>query len=167
MATPDELKQMIEAEVARLDHPLVVANVRELLVEPRAEQRLWGFGETDASCTCWVVLDHPAGSAGVGHCASGFPGLPWGFLPFGKGRHARTMGTAETWHPTFLDAYFDTWAPANLPIWRVAKDHPNGRREWLTEQSNWEDAWTRVRGFQFEDSEGDYTCATDVWPRNG
>src|SRR5262245_21436193 len=113
--TSEILKSLVEAELATVADPRVVARIRGMLVEPRAELYDWDYGEPGQQYPCWVVL-----SETIVYCEYGFgPRCPWGLIDSEK---SRRIGMDSGWHTTLLDAFFGSWASTELPIWRVFKE---------------------------------------------
>lgn len=136
---------MINRELEHLSDPRVLAHIRSLLVEPKPILRNWDYGPPGQQYPCWAVLDDdPANSdTGIAYCEYGFgPDQPWGLVWLG-GDHM-SMGMDSGWYPTFLDAYFESFAPTVLPIWRVIKNDPQGNPIPLTGEGGWDERWKEV-----------------------
>jgi hypothetical protein len=117
--TANRLLELVEAELAELKDDRVNAHVRGLLVPPVSVVRDWDYGAEDEAYPCWSVLEHATSNTGIAYCEYGFgPTNPWG-LVFLAGKEHRSMGMDAGWFPRFLDAYFESSAATELPIWRV------------------------------------------------
>jgi hypothetical protein len=74
------VEALVDAELARIGLPALLARARELRVPARQEARPWDYGPPD-EYTCWIVLEHAASNTGIGYCPEGFgPRCPWGLL---------------------------------------------------------------------------------------
>lgn len=154
------LRALIDAELVHLDDARVAAHVRALLVEPVPVLRDWDYGEEDVQYTCWSVLEHPASATGVAFCDTGFgPGRPWGLvnLPHDEVPPG-SMGMDSSWFSRFLDAFFDSHAATELPIWRVFRSEAGGGRVPLTPEMGWDEAWAKVKSLRAGDPAGRYHC---------
>lgn len=152
-----KLRSLIEHELEHLSDTRVSANIRSLLVEPRAILRDWNYGNPGQQYPCWEVLnDDPSNSGtGIAYCESGFgPERPWGLVSL-NGAHM-SMGDDSGWFSTFLDAYFNSFASTALPIWRVLQmnlpDDPIPR----TDEGNWDERWEQVAAFKKADPKASY-----------
>lgn len=149
---------LVEAELASLRDDRVVTLIRQLLVTPTAILRGWDYGSPGQAYPCWAVLDHPGSNTGIVYCEFGFgPRMPWG-LVFLRGAHL-SIGMDSGWFGTFLEAFFESAASSELPIWRVF------RREGhafpgvpITAESSWHSTWEEVYRLRSEDPAHDYNC---------
>jgi hypothetical protein len=73
-----------------------------------------------------------------------------------------SMGMDSGWYPTFLQAYFESFVAALLPIWRVFKTDPSGERLPITPESGWDETWMQVMRHREEDSASRYDCDTSI-----
>jgi hypothetical protein len=62
-------------------------------------------------------------NTGIVYCESGFgPRAPWGLVWLGDVENEHMpMGMDSQWFSTLLDAYFESFAATELPVWRVFK----------------------------------------------
>ncbi len=140
------LQSLIEAELTSLRDERVEDHIRTLLVAPHVILRPWDYGAPDQAYPCWTVLDHGDGSdTGIAYCEHGFgPRCPWGLVWMGRtaGR-SLSMGMDSGWFRTFLDAYFESFAASDLPIWRLFTREDAEPGEPLSEELSWNEAWRR------------------------
>jgi len=136
-------RSLIEEELRNVRDDRVVQHVRSLLVEPRGEFRNWDYGAPNERYLCWIVLEHKSGT-GIAYCEEGFaPPCPWGLVSTrGEGGY-NSIGQDSGWHPTFMDAYFDSFVSTDLPIWRLFSLDDGWPGQPLTEELSWTDVWKR------------------------
>jgi hypothetical protein len=115
-ATTNSLKARIDAELLRVDDPRIVALVHGLLVEPKATTLDWDYGAPDEQYLGWVVLDDSIGSdTAIAYCDEGFgPKCPWGLVGAAPVDGRRSMGMDSAWFPTFMEAFFDSFAALEI-----------------------------------------------------
>lgn len=155
---PSEIAALIEREVASLSDARVIDHIRSLLVLPNVVMREWDYGKEPMSYPCWSVLEHPKTNTGIAYCESGFgPRSPWG-LVFLSGPHM-SIGMDAGWFAYFLEAYFESMAASDLPIWRVYKQendfHPGVP---VTPEGDWDSTWKEVYRLREADKTGRYNC---------
>ena len=146
------LRSLVERELEQLSDARVLANIRRLLVAPRPILRDWNYGKPGEQYPCWEILNDDPSNSGTGivYCESGFgPERPWG-LVWLSGDNL-SMGDDSGWFSTFLDAYFDCFAPTVLPIWRVVKHNSSGNPIPLTDEGDWDERWEQVATFKKAD----------------
>jgi hypothetical protein len=70
---------------------------------------------------CWIVLNDSGHSGAViAYCEFGFgPKCPWGLVGSGDAPADSQMGMGSGWFASFLNAYFESFAAPELPIWKV------------------------------------------------
>lgn len=166
--TPASLHALVENELAGICDARVVQHIRSLLVAPKAVLRLWNYGEDDEAYPCWSVLDHVRSSTGIAYCEHGFgPGRPWGLVGL-AGFADQSLGMDSGWFSTFTDAFFESTAATDLPIWRVFKQgsgpYPGVA---LTREADWDSTWEKVYALRASDPDGRYHCAHDIQIRSG
>jgi hypothetical protein len=66
------------------------------------------------------------------------------------------------WFPTFLEAFFESFAAIALPIWRVFKGGPGLSRIPLTEESSWEVTWKLIEELRVSDPTTPYHCSHSI-----
>ena len=74
------------------------------------------------------------------------PERPWGLvnLPHDE-MPPGSMGMDSGWFSLFLDAFLESHAATELPIWRVLRSEAGGGRVPLTPEMGWDDAWAKVK----------------------
>ena len=84
----DELLGLIESELAEINDPAVVKEIREHLIEPYSELREWDYDQRDdpkADHEYWVVLKLPNPKFAIAYTRDAFGGgafpFPWGLVP--------------------------------------------------------------------------------------
>lgn len=151
------LKNFIDDELRFLASSEVLTNIRSLLVEPIVVFRDWDYGDPGEQYPCWTVLnDNPSNSnTSIAYCESGFgPRCPWGLV--GQWGDHMSMGMDSGWFSTFLDAYFDSFVSAAVPIWRVFKIDSSGDWMPITDEGSWSDTWTQREELRRADSESKF-----------
>lgn len=119
--TPTQIRSLVETELAELHDERVKSHIQSLLVEPTMLQREWDYGVPGQTYPCWSVLNHIESNTGIAFCEFGFgPRSPWGLVMLSGAEHM-SLGMDAGWFETFLEAYFDSRAITDLPIWRVFK----------------------------------------------
>jgi hypothetical protein len=154
------LKELIDDELAHLLDARICIHIKGLLVEPKITLRKWDYGKPGEQYPCWAVLNDDNSKTGIAYCETGFgPKNPWGlvWLRSDKDEHM-SMGMDCSWYPKFLDAYFESFAAAELPIWRVFKSRSSGVREPITDENSWEATWECMTEFRKADPTSCYTC---------
>src|SRR5436309_3024032 len=131
-----KLKAMIDGELAQLSDSRVVAHIRALLVEPTVTLRHWDYGRDDEQYPSWTVLRHSASKTGIAYCEHGFgPRSPWGLVLLEGDERRTSIGMDCSWYTTFLQAFFESQAATDLPIWRVVKSEGTaGEMEAVTDE---------------------------------
>jgi hypothetical protein len=158
------LKALIDEELKHLSDARVLAHIRSLLVEPSVVLRDWDYDEPIEQYPCWAVLNHDPSNTGIAYCENGFgPRRPWGLVAL-KADTAKdmSMGMDSGWFSTLLDAYFDSYASADLPIWRVFKASAAGIPEPITAEDTWDATWEQVNEFRKSDSTSRYDCSHSI-----
>lgn len=161
--TVAQLQQWVESELEGNPDTRVVRHIRSLLVEPQAVLRPWNYGEDDEAYPCWSLLDHPKSSTGIAYCEFGFgPGQPWGLVGL-AGFPDQSLGMDSGWFTTFMEAFFESQAAADLPIWRVFKQgagpYPGVA---LTGEAGWKSTWEKVYALRASDPLGRYHCSHGI-----
>jgi hypothetical protein len=154
------LRTLIEDELTTLSDVRIVAHVMEMLVEPRAVLRSWDYGERGQQYPCWIVLEDPAHSFNaIAFCEHGFgPKCPWGLISSGDTPSDMSMGMDSGWFLSFLDAYFESWAAIELPIWKIMKEEPDRTLVPLSDEGAWVSTWDRINELRSSDPSGRYHC---------
>jgi hypothetical protein len=161
--TPAQIQALVEAELSALRDARVVTQIRGLLVQPTAISREWDYGPPGQTYPCWAVLNHAKSNTGIAYCEFGFgPRAPWGLLAL-SGSSNTSIGMDSGWFESFLDAYFNSWASADLPIWRVFKqDGASLPGVALTEESDWNSTWEEVYRLRAADPASRYHCDQSI-----
>jgi hypothetical protein len=67
------------------------------------------------------------------------------------------------WFGTFLEAFFDSFAITDLPIWRVFKtESPDSKPHAISEEGEWDATWAKVKSLRKADPASRYDCSTSV-----
>lgn len=161
--TPNQIQALVDAEISELLDQRVVSHIRSLLVAPTAIMREWDYGAPGQSYPCWSVLDHTKSNTGIAYCEFGFgPGSPWG-LVFLSGTSHMSIGMDSGWFESFLEAYFDSMAASELPVWRVFKQEGDAYPGTpLTEESDRDTAWKEVDRLRAADPASRYHCSHSI-----
>ncbi len=162
--TATQLLEIVAKELADLNDARITAHVQSLLVPPVPVVRGWDYGAADEAYPCWSVLEHMKSNTGIAYCESGFgPKDPWG-LVFLAGTEHMSMGMDSGWYPRFLDAYFESMASSELPIWRVFQqsgdDYPG---QSISTEGPWEATWAQVERLRALYPERRYHCAQSIY----
>ena len=157
------LETLIESELAGASDARVVRHIRGMLVEPHVVLCNWNYGEADQQYPCWFVLKDAQSSGEIAYCEYGFgPRCPWGLVSSADEEQHRSMGMDSGWFATFLDAFFESVACVELPIWRVIKVEADGTRTHLTEEDAWTATWRRICELRTHDPTGRYECGHTI-----
>ena len=165
--TPQGVAVLIEAELSRLQDQRVVSHIRSLLVPPSSILREWDYGAPEESYPCWAVLDHAKSNTGIAYCEFGFgPRSPWGLVAL-SGSSNMSIGMDCGWFQSFIEAYFESFAATDLPIWRVFKaDEESGSGVAVTEESDWNATWKEVERLRAENPTSRFHCTHNIsFPR--
>ena len=118
--TAKQVSQLIDTELEFVSDVRVIDHVRSLLVAPQIVQRFWNYGEPDTKYPCWSVLQHESSNTEIAYSEFGFgPTYPWGLVFMSGSEDEMAMGMDSAWFPCFMEAYFESKAACELPIWRV------------------------------------------------
>ena len=143
--TPSVLDAFIRQELLAVSDERVVASVQSMLVAPYRLLRNWDYGDLGQQYPCWMVLNDRRSGAEIAYCAEGFgPKCPWGLVSSGAEPALQSMGMDSGWFSSFLDAYFESRACTGLSIWRVFQVDPDGKRQPLTEEGDWDATWAQI-----------------------
>jgi hypothetical protein len=159
-----KLKAMVDGELARLSDNRVVAHIRALLVEPTITMRRWDYGREDERYPCWTVLRHAASNTGIAYCEQGFgPRAPWGLVVLKDEEEFAAIGMDSGWFTTFLQSLFESYAAADLPIWRVFKGKGTaGEIQAISNEGDWDATWAQVMALRESDPANQYHCWTSI-----
>jgi hypothetical protein len=157
----NSLKNLVEHELDRITDARVTSQICGLLVELIPVPRDWNYGVKGQQYVCWNVLEHHPSNTAIAYCQSGFgPRTPWGLVAL-EGPHM-AMGVDSGWFPSLMEAYFESFVPTVLPIWRVFKTDPSGLRGPITPEGGWDKTWKHVMRYTEEDSISRYDCDCDA-----
>lgn len=73
-----------------------------------------------------------------------------------------SMGMDSGWFEHFLDAYFESPASADLPIWRVFQGHAFPGTP-ISEEGGWEETWAKVMRLREEQPGQRFNCWQSVY----
>jgi hypothetical protein len=140
----ETIKTLIEDELQSVSDSRVVAHICGLLVEPHIVLHGWDYGEPGQQYPCWMVLEDPKTGAKIAYCEYGFGRTnPWGLVgPVSTARPSIGMDCA--WYTRFLNAYFESFASTELPIWRVFRRELDRTQTPITDGGSWDETWARV-----------------------
>jgi hypothetical protein len=154
---PATLKSLIERELEHLSDARVIEHMRDLLIEPEVVFRAWDYGKPGEQYPCWTVLRHAALKTGIAYCEYGFgPRCPWGLVGLDEDEQRSSIGMDSGWYTSLLDAYFESLAATELPIWRVFKETSSWPGKPVTEEGSWEATWERTEEYRKEDPASRY-----------
>jgi hypothetical protein len=162
----ESITAQLELELSALSDDRVISHIRSLLVDPKCQLRPWDYGQPGEEFPCWLVLEHQASNSAIAYCEKGFgPTMPWGLLSL-TSTHS-SMGMDSGWFEHFLDAYFDSQAAPDLPIWRVFQhrgiDYPG---QAVTPEGSWDDTWAEVMRLRGSNDGYRYDCGQSVFRRD-
>ena len=160
----ETLKTLIARELGCLSDDGVKECIRRLLVEPEPVLRNWDYGKPGEQYLCWTVLDDSNSNTGIVYCKDGFgPRDPWGLVWLrSEDVTHMSMGMDSGWFSTFLDAFFDSFAAARLPIWRVFRTDSSDIRDAITSEGTSEATWRRVTECRQADPVSRYDCDHNI-----
>jgi hypothetical protein len=162
--TPAKIQALLETELSALTDQRVISHVRRLLVEPTAVMRDWDYGGPGERYPCWAVLNHNDSNTGIAYCESGFgPKCPWGLVSLSGTQHM-SIGMDSAWHECFLDAYFESMAASELPIWRVFTQEDNTYPGIaLTPEADWDSTWKEIYRLRAAHPKTQYNCSQNIF----
>jgi hypothetical protein len=160
------LHALVHAELKNIRDERVVTHIRRLLVDPKEILRPWDYGDDGEEYPCWSILNHEKSSTGIGYCEYGFgPRMPWGLVSL-PGSTDMSLGMDSGWFFTFIDAFFDSAAATELPIWRVFKQRAEAYPGLaITEEADWDTTWDMVYKLRAADPSARYHCSNDIQVR--
>lgn len=163
-ADAEKILSAIETELEQVSDLRVVRHIRSLIVTPAVVMRPWDYGDEDIEYPCWSVLEHEKSNTGVAYSEYGFgPSYPWGLVALTGSRDDMSMGMDCGWYPCLVEAYFESFASADLPIWRVFRSgdcpYPG---EPISDESDWDSTWAEVYRLREQDKSHKYNCHHSV-----
>jgi hypothetical protein len=160
--TAKTIAELIEHELDKLSDRRVLDHVRSLLIVPRVQLRAWDYGEANDAYPCWLAFAHRPSNTGIAYCELGFgPACPWGLL-FLEGTEHMSMGMDSGWFEHFLDAYFESPASGDLPIWRVFQGDTFPGTP-ISEEDGWNETWAKVTRLRDEQPHKRFNCGQSVY----
>jgi hypothetical protein len=114
--TADDIRGIVETEIAKISQPDLVALIRKLAAPIRCEQRGWDYGKPNEEYPCWIFAEHPESNTAFAYTEHGFgPSSPWGLL-FIKGP-PMSMGMDSGWFVSLEDLFRESiaWEGTNPP----------------------------------------------------
>ena len=161
---PEKLMAMVDAELAQISDSRVIAHIQALRDEPTITMRRWDYGLKDERYPCWTVLRHPGSNTGIAYCEHGFgPRSQWGLVFIGGDEEHSSIGMDCAWYTTFLQAFFESGAATDLPIWRVFKtEGSTGKTHAISDEGEWDATWAKVKALREADPSNRYHCSTTI-----
>ena len=156
----DNIIRLVDLEMSSLKDTRVSEFIRRYLVRPGEVLRDWDYGEADTRFPCWSVLNDEDSGTGIVYCEFGFgPEAPWGLVRLNGDRDQMSIGMDSGWFPSFLEAFYESFAATRLKIWRVFKI-PEGEAHGIavSEESDWDEVWKILHTFRAEDKSSRYEC---------
>lgn len=162
--TATKITELVEAELSSMRDQRVKEHIRSLLVAPEPVMRNWDYGADDEAYPCWAVLNHVPSNTGIAYCEYGFgPRTPWGLVRL-EGTENMSMGMDSGWFGRFLEAYFDSMASTELPIWRVFRQEGGSfPGVSLTEEAGWDSTWQEVERLRLAHPNARYHCSQSLY----
>jgi len=153
-----KLNALLDEELERLSDVRVLSQIRNLRIQPMPVMRAWDYGEPGDQYLCWIVLRD--GKLGIAYCENGFgPRCPWGLISAEAHEPSEmSMGMDSGWFTSFLDAYFESWAPTTLNIWRVFEGNMNHNPQPISPELSWNEAWEKVEEYRKSGDPRMYNC---------
>lgn len=161
--TPASVAALVRDDMRALHDARVMEHVTSLLVAPPRPLRLaWTYGAAGEAFDGFLLLDHPRSGTGIAYCRHGFgPATPWGLIFTGRESPPST-GMSDGWYPRFLDAYFESKASADVPIWRAREWRLSRDGAWVSGELSWEEAWAQVAELRASEPHAQYICNHSV-----
>lgn len=158
-----EVAAAIDEDLANLRDWRVRAGIMAFRVAPPAPIRLaWDYGQPGETFGGWLVFSDPRQRTGIAYCNQGFgPKNPWGLIATGE--TCPSMGMDSGWFQRFMDAWFDSFSAADVPIWKVIRrSKDKSARELITGELSWQEAWDIINRLRQEDPAHRYDCEHDI-----
>jgi hypothetical protein len=73
-----------------------------------------------------------------------------------------SIGMDSGWFAFFLEAYFESMASSDLPIWRVYKQSGDFPGTPITPEAGWDVTWQEVYRLREVDKKSSYNCWHDI-----
>ena len=113
-ATTASVRSLLDAQLASISQPDLVARITELLVPIRCEFVGWDYGELGQTFPCWIVAYDPDTNLAFAYSEHGFgPSYPWGMFWAGQDQ---SMGMDNGWYLSLEDVVRESvaWHGENL-----------------------------------------------------
>ena len=162
--TPKLILSLVEAELVTVSDKRVIEHIQGLMVSPQMVMRQWDYGETGTKCPCWSVLVHKKSDTGIAYSEFGFgPTYPWGLVKLSGTDNEQSIGMDCGWYPSFVEAYFESFASSDLPIWRIFRRGDTESSETpITPESDWDSTWEQIYKLRESDKTSVYNCNHSV-----
>ncbi len=126
--TVEDLTQLVQAEIERISLPEIRSAVTPLLVPPKLHMRNWDYGKPGKVLPCWTVLEHRESGTGIAYSDFGFgPKCSWGLVFLAASKN--WFGDDAGWFSTLEDAFCESFALGDLPVWNLVRKEENGNKE--------------------------------------
>ena len=103
--TAQEIQQLVEAELVRIQDSRVRDALQSLFVSPRCHQRDWDYGQEGERYPCWTVAEHAPSETAIVFSDYGFgPRMPWGLVWMKDSWFGMDSGWFETVEEAFRDS---------------------------------------------------------------
>lgn len=124
MATTSEEVAALAVGQLRMIRDAVVRDALEShLQTPLRHLRDWDYGAEGEQYECWTVAVDAESDTALVYSEHGFgPGSPWGLVSASELRFGMDSG----WFLRLEDAFVDSSMGADLPIWNVVAERPDG-----------------------------------------
>jgi hypothetical protein len=101
METGDQVRTLVDQELARIADSQLRDRIRTLLVAPARADRDWHYGAPGDTYPCWTVLEDSSSDTAIVFCSQGFgPAYPWGVVRLSNDE----IGSDDQWFLTLEDA---------------------------------------------------------------
>ena len=141
--TPQRLTSLVETELALVHDARALDPMRRHLIDPKMVIREWTNDDDGRSYPCWTVFKHPPSNTGIAWCEHGFgPVMPWGLVELSGTAADMAIGMDFNWHFTLAEAWYNSMASAEVPIWRVFTGRSPDSDDWhpVTPEDTWQGA---------------------------
>jgi len=120
--TAHQITALVMAEIEKVTLSELAAAIKAWLIPPFLHTRQWEWGKDEEAFPCWAVLAHPPSGTGIAYCEYGFgPRCPWGLVFLDSTQNH--FGGDYCWYPSLEEAFCESYAASDLPIWDVVKIH--------------------------------------------
>ncbi len=166
--TGPTVNALVDRELEKISDHRVLSHIKLWRVNPEIIMRDWDYSPQPISYPCWSVMNHAPSNTGIAYCEMGFgPKTPWGLVFLNATPNASmSIGMDSGWFQNFLDAYFESMASADLPIWRVYKqigDRYPGVP--VTDEADWDSTWEDVKKRRIDTPAIRFNCSQSIYKR--